>query len=85
MEGGAERAQRFPRKTQAGAGIGKADRALSGGRGSNASRRGAFVLRSRTTALGAARGCALSLDCAEHGLCGGRCCPCAETETPSRA
>ena len=47
MEGGAERAQRFPRKTQAGAGIGKADRALSGGRGSNASRRGAFVLRSR--------------------------------------
>ena len=34
------RARRFPRKTQAGASIGKADRASSGGRGSNVSRSG---------------------------------------------
>ena len=36
--GHAVRAQRFPHETQAGAGIGKADRASSGGRGSNVSR-----------------------------------------------
>ena len=44
------RARRFPRKTQAGASIGKADRASSGGRGSNVSQSGAFVRRSRTNA-----------------------------------
>ena len=44
------RAQRFPRKTQARASIGNADRASSGGRGSNASRSGAFGRRSRTKA-----------------------------------
>ena len=44
------RARRFPRKTQARASIGNADRASSGGRGSNASRSGAFGRRSRTKA-----------------------------------
>ena len=48
--GHAVRARRFPRETQAGASIGKADRASSGGRGSNVSQSGAFVRRSRTNA-----------------------------------
>ena len=38
--GHAVRTQRFPRETQAGAGIGKADRASSGGRGRKGSRSG---------------------------------------------
>ena len=48
--GHAVRARRFPRETQAGASIGKADRASSGGRGSNVSQSGAFGRRSRTNA-----------------------------------
>ncbi len=44
------RARRFPRKTQARASIGNADRASSGGRGRKVSRSGAFGRQSRTKA-----------------------------------
>ena len=44
------RARRFPRKTQAGASVGKAAQASSGGRGRKGSRSGAFMRQSRPEA-----------------------------------